>query len=77
MENNFTNYLKQPNDHNFFINPTDEVEIINLIDNLCTNKATGPHSIPTDIFQLIKFNIATPLSEIINLSFSKIVVTDS
>ena len=75
--NNFTNYLKQPNDYNFFINPTDEVEIINLIDNLCTNKATGPHSIPTDILQLIKFNIATPLSEIINLSFSTGIYPDN
>ena len=75
--NDFTHYLKQPNDHNFFINPTDEVEIINIIDNLCTNKATGPHSIPTDILQIIKFNIVTPLSEIINLSFSTGIYPDN
>ena len=27
--NDFTKYLSQPNDYNFFINPTDEYEIIN------------------------------------------------
>ena len=75
--NDFSKYLQHPNDHNFFINPTDEVEIISLIDNLCSNKATGPHSIPTDILQLIKFNIATPLTRIINLSFSTGVYPDN
>ena len=75
--NDFSKYLQQPNDHNFFINPTDELEIINLIDNLCSNKATGPHTIPTDILQLIKFNIATPLTMIINLSFSTGVYPDN
>ena len=44
--------------------------IINIINNLRSNKATGPHSIPTDILQLIKCNISKPLSEILNLSFS-------
>ena len=75
--NDFSKYLQQPNVHSFFINPTDELEIINLIDNLCSNKATGPHSIPTDILQLIKFNIATPLTMIINLSFSTGVYPDN
>ena len=34
-----------------------------------SNKALGPTSIPTDIFHLIKLNVAKPLADIINLSF--------
>ena len=74
--NDFTKYLSRPNDYNFFINRTDEYEIINIINNLSSNKATGPHSIPTDILQLIKFNISKPLSAIFNLSFSTSIYPD-
>ena len=35
-----------------------------------TNKACGPHSIPTNILQLIKPIIVDPLVEIINLTFT-------
>ena len=51
------------------MNPTDKNEIINIINNFNMNKSTGPHSIPNDILNLIKLNIAGPLSEIVNLSF--------
>ena len=59
------------NEHNFFISPTDKVEIVNIINNISLNKACGPHSIPTNILHLIKLNISEPLAEIINLSFEK------
>ena len=67
----FSSYLRNSNPNNFFINPTDKIEIINIINNISTNKATGPHSIPTDILHIIKFYIAEPLADIINLSFEK------
>ena len=51
-----------------FNNPIDEYEIVNIINNLCTNTALGPHSVPTDILNQIKLNIADPLAEIVNLS---------
>ena len=50
------------------MNPTDKNEIIHIINNLNLNKSTGPHSIPSDILNIIKLNIAEPLSEIVNLS---------
>ena len=50
----FTHFLKNKNAYSFFINPTDKYEIINIINSLCTNKASGPHSVPTDILHLIK-----------------------
>ena len=37
---------------------------------MISSKATGPHSIPTEILKLIKPNICHPLKEIINLSFA-------
>ena len=65
----FSKFLKDPNPVSFFIRPTNEIEVINNINNLNGNKALGPTSIPTNIFHLIKLNIAKPLAEIINLSF--------
>ena len=51
------------------MNPTDKNKIIIIINNLNLNKLTGPHSIPGDILNIIKLNIAEPSSEIVNLSF--------
>ena len=65
----FTKYLKNRNESSFFITPTDEREIINIINTFDINKATGPHSIPSNILDLIKYIIAEPLALIINLSF--------
>ena len=63
--------LKNSNTNTFFINQTDKIEVINIINNLSINKATGPHSIPTDILHLIKLSVAQPLADITNLSFEK------
>ena len=75
--NDFSKYLVNPNGYNFFINPSDEIEIISLIDNLCSTKATGPHSVPSDILQLLKCNISAPLTAIINLSISTGIYPDN
>ena len=61
----FNNYLKYSNEYNFFMNPTDKYEIVDIINNLNVNTSTGPHSIPNYILQLIRVNIAEPLSEIV------------
>ena len=65
----FSKFLTEPNPVTFFIKPTNEIEIINNINKLNNNKALGPNSIPTDIFHLIKLNVAKPLADIVNLSF--------
>ena len=69
-DNNFTKYLNTPLNHNFLFKSADTTEIILIIDALENSKATGPHSIPTEILKLIKSNICHPLKEIINLSFA-------
>ena len=65
----FTKFLKNENPVNFFIKPTNKIEVVNNINDLNSNKALGPTSIPTDIFHLIKLSVAQPLADIINLSF--------
>ena len=73
----FTKFLENSNEHNFFISPTDKNEIVSIINNISIKKAIGPHSIPTDILHIIKLNISEPLSDIINLSFIKGVYFDN
>ena len=51
--------------------------VINIINNLSINKATGPHSIPTDILHRTKFTAAQPLADITNLSFEKGIYMDN
>jgi hypothetical protein len=65
----FSAFLQNENENNFFIKPTNVLEVLNNINDLSTSKGTGPHSIPTNIFHLIKFAVAEPLVNIINLSF--------
>ena len=68
---NYKEYLTQVNDYSFFIKPTNKEEIISIINNINISKATGPHSIPSDILPSIKDYIADPLAKIINMSFVK------
>ena len=67
----FSNYLKDENPHSLFIKPTNITEVINNINDINSNKALGPTSIPTNIFHQIKLTVAKPLADIINLSFEK------
>ena len=66
---NFADYLKNPSENSFFFEPVDSIEVIHIIDSIDNSKASGPHSIPTDILKKIKCNICVPLREIINMSF--------
>ena len=68
--NGFMKYLNQPLDQNFIFRSVESDEILNLIDSLGENKASGPHSIPSKILKIIKPNICYPLKELINFSFA-------
>ena len=72
----FSSFLQNSNPHNFFIMPTNVTQVINRINDLNSSKSLGPYSTPTDIFHLIKLNVAEPLTEIINLSFEEGVYID-
>ena len=66
----YSSYLNR-NAHNFFVSPTDKIELIDIINTFSIRKATGPHSISSDIFHRIKLNVVEPLESIINLSLGK------
>ena len=72
----FSYFLKDDNPFNFFIMPANVTQVINTINDLNSNKSLGPYSTPTDIFHLIKLNVAQPLTDIINLSFQEGIYID-
>ena len=66
----YNDYSHNQSEQSFFITPTNKFEIVDMINNNINNKACGPNSIPNTILHLIKQNIAEPLADIINLSFT-------
>ena len=54
----------------------DELEIINIINSLNPRKTTGSNSIPSDILQLLKWDMSYPLSIIFNMSLTTSVHPD-
>ena len=66
----FSDFLKNRSDISFFVSPTDKTEIENVISSLDSNKSVEPNSIPTKVLKLLKNDISSQLSEIINISFS-------
>ena len=60
----------------FFISPTSQFEVFNIISNLKSGKASGPNSIPTVILKQFNNEISYVLSKLFNLSFSTGVFPD-
>ena len=69
----YSYYLRRTNPNTFFTSPTSLDEVKDLQD-LKTNKTTGPNSLPNKIIKQVKNVISSPLSEQINKSFSKGVI---
>ena len=67
----FNSYLKNRNNNSFFIAPTDKKEVMNIIENINTSKATGPHSIPPYILSQVNQYIAQPIADLVNMSFQQ------
>ena len=64
----FKDFLPTRNPKSIAFYRTDKEEIIKTISEFKPGKACGPTSIPIEILQIIKLEIATPLAKIINLS---------
>ena len=65
----YTDYLLNPNNETFFITPTTDEEISDIISDLNISKSTGPNSIPPKVMKQIKDVILAPLAKLINRSF--------
>ena len=66
----FSTYLKNPVPNSLFLFQTDDIEVLQYLSSLDTDKASGPFSIPSQILPLVKQYISVPLSKIFNLSFT-------
>ena len=69
-KNNFHYFLPPFNINSFFNNPTDEIEVKNMIMSINPSKAIGPKSIPTKILKLLINDVSSLLTKLSNLSFS-------
>ena len=71
IPNGFNNYLKNPIQKSMFLNAVTENEVHNAIMSLRDNNSTGSDCLTTKTLKLAANFIKTPLSCIINLSFSQ------
>ena len=67
----FSNYLDTPINNNLHIQPCNEIEILNIISKLGSNKASGPNSIPTNLLKEFSTLLAYPIKIIINKSLTE------
>ena len=68
-KNNFCDILSPININSFFLNPTNEIEVKNIL-SLNSSKALGLNSILTKILKLL-VNVLSQLTELFNRSFSR------
>ena len=66
----FSDFLPCRNNQSIFLEPCDSDEVMWTISLLSLGKASGPHSIPVKILDLLKREICHPISDLINLSFT-------
>ena len=62
--------LKFPRKNSLFLTPTNDYEIINVVQLLNSTKSSGHDSISVHLLKQIIFNMVTPLTYIFNLSIS-------
>ena len=69
-------YLHTPNQHNFFLHPTDINETLKVIQNLKTKKSCGHDNISPKLLKINADILTKPITYIINLSFKNGIVPD-
>ena len=72
----YKDYLQGSVLNSFFLKPASEEEVISVINEMKTNKSTGPNSIPTQILKISNQIICKPLTYLINLYFSEGILPD-
>ena len=65
-----TDYLKQPVENTFSINPATPEDVESEMKILRNNRGLSPSSIPAKIFKPFAKPLSKPLADLINLSFS-------
>ena len=65
----FTEFLKNPNNNNMFLSPTDSIEIKSLIQNLDESKSTDIYDTSIKLLKMSSSSLSDAISDIINHSF--------
>ena len=69
-DKHFRAFLSRPNKKSMFLIPTNEHEILNMVESLKSKKSSGYDGINTKLLKQIILNIVSPLEYIFNLSLS-------
>ena len=72
----YKDYLQDSLLNSFFLKPAIEKQVISIINEMKTNKSTGPSIIPTHILKISNQIICKPLTYLLNLSFSNGIFPD-
>ena len=67
----FTDYLKNPSPNSMFVEPVEEIEVLNTVNKLKPKTSSGYDEISTKIMKDTIVLIVKPLTHIINLSITK------
>ena len=67
--NKYQDYLKNPNEHSFFLNEVDEGEVCKILSQLDITKAGDIYGINNKLLKLGSLEIAPNLTKIVNTSF--------
>ena len=68
----FFNFLKSRNRNSIFLSPTNPDEVLRVVDYFSETKSAGPR-IPVRILKLLKLDITSPISTLINRSFEMVI----
>ena len=72
--NRYTHYLKNPNGNSFFLDPVTQFDLINATNKIKTKNSLDQNNLSSKLMKSTIYNIANPLTHIINLSLSNGVV---
>ena len=72
----YKDYLQRSVLNSFFLKPASKKEVLSVINEMKTNKSTGPNSTPTQILKISNQIICKLLTYLINLSFSNGIFPD-
>ena len=74
--NSYLNKIKR-NDKSIYVSPTNESEVLSIIDKLANKNSTGWDGISNRIMKYIKHEIVSPMTKLINKSLELGVFPDS
>ena len=66
----YKNYLKYPISESFFVTPVDSTEVQSMINTLDEAKSADSYDLPPKLIKLSSDSILTPLTHLVNASFS-------